>query len=55
MDGVELIEAYPANIAKMLLEDTIDMGLVPVAVIPLLTKAQIISDYCIGAEGEVAA
>ena len=54
MDRVELIEAYPANIAKMLLEDTIDMGLVPVAVIPLLTKAQIISDYCIGAEGEVA-
>jgi chorismate dehydratase len=54
MDRVELIEAYPSNIAKMLLDDTIDMGLVPVAVIPKLKAPQIVSDYCIGANGEVA-
>jgi len=54
MDRVELLEAYPSNIAKMLLDDTIDMGLVPVAVIPKLKAPQIVSDYCIGANGEVA-
>jgi chorismate dehydratase len=54
MDRVELIEAYPSNIAKMLLDDTIDMGLVPVAVIPQLKAPQIVSDYCIGSNGEVA-
>ncbi|MCX6298376.1 MAG: menaquinone biosynthesis protein [Bacteroidetes bacterium] len=54
MDRVELIEAYPANIAKMLLEDSIDIGLVPVAVIPQLKSPQIVSNYCIGANGEVA-
>jgi chorismate dehydratase len=51
---LELIEAYPSNIAKMLLDDTIDMGLLPVAVIPLLKSPQIVSDYCIGSNGEVA-
>ena len=54
MDRVELIEAYPSNIAKMLLENSIDMGLVPVAVIPKLKAPQIVSDYCIGANGDVA-
>jgi len=54
MDRVELLEAYPSNIAKMLLDDTIDMGLVPVAVIPKLKAPQIVSDFCIGANGEVA-
>lgn len=54
MERVELIEAYPSNIAKMLLEDTIDMGLVPVAVIPQLKAPQIVSNYCIGSNGEVA-
>lgn len=38
----------------MLLNDEIDMGLVPVAIIPKLREAHIITDYCIGAEGEVA-
>ena len=30
------------------------MGLVPVAVIPLLKEAHLVSNYCIGAEGDVA-
>ena len=54
MDKIELIEEYPAKIAQMLLNDEIDVGLVPVAIIPKLKEAQIITSFCIGAEGEVA-
>ncbi len=54
MDKIELLEEYPARIAAMLLNDEIDMGLVPVAIIPQLKEAHIITDYCIGADGEVA-
>ena len=54
MDRIELIEEYPSRIAAMLLNDEIDVGLVPVAIIPELKEPHIITDYCIGAEGEVA-
>lgn len=53
-DAVEMLEDYPANIAAMLLNDEIDMGLVPVAIIPLLKESYIIGDYCISANGPVA-
>ena len=54
MDRINLVEEYPSRIAAMLLNDEIDVGLVPVAVIPDLKEAHIITDYCIGTEGEVA-
>ena len=54
IDRIELTEQYPAAIANMLLEDKIDVGLVPVAIIPKLTNAHIITDVCISAVGEVA-
>jgi chorismate dehydratase len=54
MDRIELVEEYPARIAAMLVNDEIDVGLVPVAIIPLLKEAHIITDYCIGTEGDVA-
>ena len=38
----------------MLLKNEIDVGLVPVAVIPQLPSYHIIGDYCIGTEGEIA-
>ncbi len=53
-DEIELVEDYPSHIAGMLLNDEIDIGLVPVAIIPALKEYHIISDYCIGAVGEVA-
>jgi chorismate dehydratase len=53
-DEVELIFDYPAKIAAALLNDEIDIGLVPVAVIPEMKKYYIIGEYCIGSEGEVA-
>jgi chorismate dehydratase len=38
----------------MLKSDQIDIGLVPVGALPSLGEYHIISDYCIGTEGEVA-
>lgn len=53
-DEVELIFDYPAKVAAMLLNDEIDVGLIPVAVLPKLKEHHIISDYCIGASQPVA-
>jgi chorismate dehydratase len=50
---IDLIIDYPSRIATMLLENRIDVGLVPVAIIPELNQYEIISDYCIAADGEV--
>lgn len=54
MDEIELIEDYPSKIAQMLIEDEIDIGLIPVAATRRLTEWYIDSDYCIGSNGTVA-
>jgi chorismate dehydratase len=54
MNEISLVEDYPAKIAQMLLDDEVDMGLIPVAVIPKLKEHHIVGDYCIGSDGEVA-
>ena len=53
-DEVTLIYDYPSRIAAKLLNDEIDVGLVPVAIIPTLKESHIISDYCIATEKKVA-
>jgi chorismate dehydratase len=53
-ESVDLKIEFPAKIASMLLKDQIDVGLVPVAVIPEMKEHYIISDYCIGCDGAVA-
>jgi chorismate dehydratase len=53
-EEVDLLINYPSKIAAMLLSDEIDVGLIPVAVIPQMKGHYIISNYCIGSEGEVA-
>ena len=52
-EEIDLVFDYPANIASKLLNKQIDIGLVPVAIIPLLPESYIISEYCIGCTGEV--
>ncbi len=47
---MELVENYPSRIAQMLLDNEIDVGLVPVAIIPDMPEHYFITDYCIGAE-----
>jgi chorismate dehydratase len=51
---LELDLAIPSECARRLLAGEADIALVPVAVIPELPEAYIISDYCIGADGPVA-
>ncbi len=52
-DQIKMVEGYPSGIAAMLKDDEIDIGLIPVAIIPELREHYIISDYCIGSDGAV--
>jgi chorismate dehydratase len=54
MDGIDLQLDIPSVCAQKLLDGKVDIGLIPVAVIPKLKEAHIISDYCIGAVGKVS-
>ena|ERR1051326_4213007 len=49
-----LVEDTPARLADMLLNDEIDLGLIPVAAIPVLKQHFLIGNYCIGTETEAA-
>jgi len=51
---IQLIEENPARLAELLINDEIDVGLIPIAVIPQLEKYFICGDYCIATETEVA-
>jgi chorismate dehydratase len=53
-EKIELQVDYPSQLAKKLLKGEIDLGLVPVAVIPSLPESHIIGDVCIGCNGPVA-
>lgn len=53
-DKIELIEEHPALLADKLRNGEIDLGLVPVAVIPRLPESYINGNYCIGSVGDVA-
>lgn len=50
---VDLSLDIPSDCAKKLMSGEVDLGLVPVAIIPQLKEYHIISDYCIGAKGKV--
>lgn len=44
---------HPAECAAKLISGKIDIGLVPVAALPLMKEYHIITDYCLGAYGKV--
>ena len=50
---IELSLDIPSECAKKLLDNKVDLGLVPVAIIPQLKFSEIISSYCIGSNGPV--
>ena len=54
INDIELKIDYPSRIASMLLNDEIDIGLVPVAIAPLMKEYFINTNYCIGCDGPVA-
>ncbi|MFZ2340379.1 MAG: menaquinone biosynthesis protein [Bacteroidales bacterium] len=53
-DSRAVIETdHPSECAAKLISGRADLGLVPVAAIPLIERYHIIGDYCIGADGKV--
>jgi chorismate dehydratase len=54
LNEIELIEDYPAKIAQMLIDNRLDIGLIPVAATLRLKEWYIDSDYGIGGNGPVA-
>lgn len=49
----QIQQDIPSVCAARLMRDEADIGLIPVAMIPQLPEAHIISDYCIAADGDV--
>lgn len=54
IDKIDLIEDYPSKIAQMLIDDEVDVGLIPVAATMKMKQWNIVTDYCIGSVGSVA-
>ena len=52
-DRVDISLDIPSIGAQKLKAGKVDLGLVPVAIIPEIENARIVSDFCIGSEGEV--
>jgi chorismate dehydratase len=52
-DEIELSLDIPSTCAEKLINGSVDIGLIPVAAILELKESHIISDYCIGAVGQV--
>ena len=53
INSIDLQLDYPAICADKLINSEVDIALVPITVIPKLKYHQIISNYCIGADGAV--
>jgi len=51
---INLIEDYPSKIAQMLIDDRVDVGLIPVAATLRMKEWNIVTDFCIGSNGPVA-
>lgn len=52
-DQIDLSLDIPSDCAAKVIDGTVDLGLMPVAAIPLVPNANIVSDYCIGSVGAV--
>ena len=53
INKIELSLDIPSDCAAKVISDEVDMGLMPVAAIPLVPNANIVADYCIGSDGAV--
>jgi len=53
VDEIELSLDNPTDCAQKLIDDVVDIGLIPVAATLSLKEWHIVSDYCIGAVGAV--
>jgi chorismate dehydratase len=53
INKIDLSLDMPSDCAQKLIDDKVDIGLIPVAAILSLPQWEIVSDYCIGASGPV--
>ena len=53
LEQIELQLDIPSVCAEKLINDDVDIGLIPIAILPKLDYYDILTDYCIGARGEV--
>lgn len=53
LNKIDLSFDHPSDCAQKLIDDEVDIGLVPVAALLNIPQYEIISDYCIGANGAV--
>jgi chorismate dehydratase len=53
LDKIELSLDMPSDCAQKLIDDVVDIGLIPVAATLSLPQWEIVSEYCIGAVGAV--
>ena len=51
--SVDVVLDHPSESAAKLIRGEVDIALAPVAVLPKLSDSHILTDYCIGTEGEV--
>lgn len=53
IDEIDLSVDYPAECARKVINDEVDMGIIPVAALLDLQNYHLITDYCIGSNGAV--
>ncbi|RDC57646.1 radical SAM protein [Pedobacter chinensis] len=53
INKIDLSLDIPSDCAAKVISGQVDIGLMPVAAIPLVSNANIVADYCIGSDGAV--
>ncbi|PWS29073.1 radical SAM protein [Pedobacter yonginense] len=53
INRIDLSLDIPSDCAAKVISGEVDMGLMPVAAIPLVPNANLVADYCIGSDGAV--
>ncbi|KGE13250.1 menaquinone biosynthetic enzyme MqnA/MqnD family protein [Sphingobacterium deserti] len=53
MQHIDLSVDYPSECARKVIDNEVDMGIIPIAALTKLPEYYIISDYCIGSDGAV--
>jgi len=53
LERIDLCVDYPAECARKVIADEVDMGIIPIAALLDIPNYHIITDYCIGANGAV--
>lgn len=53
LETIELRLEMPSECARLMMSGEVDLGLMPVAAIPAVKDARVVSDFCIGADGRV--